>query len=54
MAAVDERRVQEFITDLTRTEYALPKGRKRRLSPKSIENIIGVLKLVVGTKVWRE
>lgn len=54
MSAVDERRVQEFITDLTRTEYALPKGRKRRLSPKSIENIIGVLKLIVGPKVWRE
>jgi integrase len=58
MAAVDERRVQEFIAGLTRTEYAVSaKGRKkalRKLSPKSIRNIVGVLKLIVGPKVWRE
>ena len=54
MSAIDERRVQEFINDLTRTEYVLPKGRRRLLSPKSIENIIGVLKLIVGPKVWRD
>src|SRR5439155_12299854 len=26
----------------------------KRLSPKTIRNIIGVLKLIVGEKVWRE
>ena len=54
MAAVDERRVQEFVADLSRTDYAVGSGRKRRLSPKSIRNIVGVLKLIVGPKVWRE
>lgn len=54
MTAIDERRVQEFIVDLTRTEYAVSKGRKRKLSPKSIRNIVGVLKLMVGPKVWRD
>ena len=54
MAAVDERRVQEFVADLSRTDYAVGRGRKRRLSPKSIRNIVGVLKLIVGPKVWRE
>jgi integrase len=54
MAAVDERRVQEFVAALSRTDYAVGKGRKRRLSPKSIRNIVGVLKLIVGPKVWRE
>lgn len=54
MAAMDERRVQEFIAVLSRTEYAVGKGRKRKLSPKSIRNIVGVLKLIVGPKIWRE
>jgi integrase len=42
--AVDERKVQEFIADLNRTE----------LSPKSIRNIIGVLKLILGKSRWRD
>jgi integrase len=42
--AVDERRVQEFIADLNRTE----------LSPKSVRNVIGVLKLILGKKRWRD
>lgn len=54
MAAVDERRVQEFIADLTRTEYVVSKGKRKKLSPKSIRNIVGVLKLIVGPKVWRD
>jgi integrase len=54
MAAVDERRVQELIADFARTEYALGNGRRRKLSPKSVLNIVGVLKLIVGPKVWRE
>jgi len=54
MDAIDERRVQEFIADLTRTEYVWPNGVSKKLSPKSIHNIVGVLKLIVGKKVWRE
>jgi integrase len=54
IAAIDERRVQEFIADLTRTEYVWPNGVSKKLSPKSIRNVIGVLKLILGEKVWRE
>jgi len=54
MAAIDGRRVQEFITDLSRTEYVWPNGVSKKLSPKTIRNIVGVLKLIIGQKVWRE
>jgi integrase len=54
IAAVDEKIVQEFIADLKRTEYKWPNGISRNLSPKTIRNIVGVLKLVLGKKVWRE
>jgi integrase len=54
LAAIDEKRVQEFIADLRRTEYKWPNGISRKLSPKSIRNIVGVLKQVLGEKVWRE
>ena len=54
LAAIDERRVQEFIADLIRTEYELPKGKRKLLSPKSIRNVVGVLKQVLGLKVWRD
>jgi integrase len=55
ISAIDERRVQEFIADLTRTEYVWPNGVSRKLSPKSISNIVGVLKKqILGEKVWRE
>jgi integrase len=54
MAAIDERRVQEFITDLSRMEYKWPNGVKRRLSPKTTRNIVEVLQLIVGEKVWRD
>lgn len=50
MNAIDERRVQEFISDLSRTEYVWPNGVSKRLSPKTIQNIIGVLKQIVGKK----
>ncbi|MGC2270525.1 MAG: tyrosine-type recombinase/integrase [Candidatus Sulfotelmatobacter sp.] len=53
-AAIDERRVQEFIAELVRTDYVKPNGIRKKLSPKSICNIIGVLKLILGKKVWRE
>ncbi|HKV81006.1 MAG TPA: tyrosine-type recombinase/integrase [Candidatus Sulfotelmatobacter sp.] len=52
--AIDERRVQEFIADLTRMEYLWPNGVSRKLSPKTIRNVLGVLKLILGEKVWRE
>ena len=54
IAAIDGRRVQEFITDLSRMEYMWPNGVKKRLSPKTIRNIVGVLKLIVGERVWRD
>jgi integrase len=41
---VDERKVQEFIADLNRTE----------LAPKSIRNIVGVLKLILGKSRWND
>ena len=51
-----ERRVQEFVADLSRAEYVVPNKKKTRkkLSPKSVRNIVGVLKLVLGKKVWRD
>ena len=54
LAAIDERRVQELITDLTRSTYKWPNGVSKKLSPKTIRNIIGVLKLILGEKVWRD
>ena len=42
---VNERAVQEFISDL---------HRDGKLAPKSILNVIGVIKLIVGEKVWRD
>ncbi len=44
MDGVDERKVQEFVANLNRTE----------LAPKSIRNIIGVLRLILGKSRWRE
>lgn len=54
IAAIDERRVQEFIAELSRMQYTWPNGVSKKLSPKSIRNIVGVLKQVLGEKVWRE
>ena len=53
---ITDRRVQELVAELSRTEYLVPNKRKtrKRLSPKSVRNIIGVLKLVLGKKVWRD
>ena len=42
------------LPDSTRTDYVVSKGRRKRLSAKSIRNIVGVLKLIVGAKVWRD
>ena len=54
IAAIDERRVQEFITDLRHRKHKWPNGVSRRLSPKTIRNIIGVLKMILREKVWRD
>lgn len=54
---VDETRVQEFVADLKRStfERRKPNGeliKTYRLSRKTILNIVGVTKLVLGRKVW--
>ena len=51
---MDERRVQEFIADLARRQHKWPNRISRKLSPKTIRNIVGVLKQILGEKVWRE
>jgi len=48
--AIDERRVQEFIADMTRMEYTWPNGVSKRLSPKTMRNIVGVLKQILGER----
>jgi len=62
--AVDEKAVQEFVADLKRAtfERRKPKGKDRqpegdvvktyRLSRKTILNIVGLVKLILGKKVW--
>jgi len=54
--AVDERQAQEFIAELSRTEYESPSrnGETKKLSPKSVRNIIGVLKLILGPRKVRD
>jgi len=52
--SIGEKEVQEFIATLTRTTYLSPSGARRPLSPKSILNIVGVLKQILGEKVWRD
>lgn len=52
--AINERQVQEFVADLTRTEYRWPNGVSKRISPKTIANIVGVLKQMIGPRVWRD
>lgn len=54
VSSIDERLVQQFIADLSRTEYKTPKGAVKVLSPSTIPNIITVLKLIVGKKIWRD
>lgn len=54
LSALDERQAQEFIAELSRSEYVDPAGNRKKLSPKSVRNIVGVLKLILGKKVWRD
>ena len=51
VTAIDERRVQEFISDLSRKEYVWPNGVSKNLSSKTIRNVVGVLKQILGRKV---
>jgi len=51
---IGEQEAQEFIATLTRTTYLSPAGARRQLSPKSIRNIVGVLKQILGVKIWRD
>src|ERR1700726_1483563 len=55
--AVDETAVQEFVADLKRTTFERRKKngqllKKYKLSRKTILNIVGALKLVLGRKRW--
>jgi len=55
--AVDETAVQEFVADLKRATFEMkkPNGdyiKTYKLSRKTILNIVGVVKLVLGKKVW--
>jgi integrase len=55
--AVDEMAVQEFVADLKRETFQMrkPNGdriKTYRLSRKTIANIVGVVKLILGKKVW--
>jgi integrase len=64
LTAVDETVVQEFVAELKRTTFEMrrPAGKTRKLtgdivktyglSRKTVLNIVGVVKLVLGRKVW--
>src|SRR5262249_46003210 len=58
LEAIDETAVQEFAASLKRTVFERRRTdgtliKTYRLSRKSVLNIVGVVKLVVGRKVWR-
>ncbi len=44
VADIDGKRAQEFITELVRAP----------LAPKTIQTVVGTLKLVIGKKAWRD
>jgi len=55
--AIDETAVQEFVADLKRATFKMTKRngdliKTYKLSRKTILNIVGVVKLVLGKKVW--
>ena len=54
---IDERKVQEFVADLKRATFEMRKRdgsiiKTYSLSRKTILNIVGLVKLVLGRKVW--
>ena len=55
--AVDETAVQEFVAGLKRATFKLTKRngsliKTYKLSRKTILNVVGVVKLVLGKKIW--
>ena len=55
--AIDETAVQEFVADLKRSTFERRRGdgtllKTYKLSRKTVLNIVGVVKLVLGRKVW--
>ena len=52
--SITEERVLEFVADLKKKMFVREYGEPYRLSRKTIRNIIGVVKLVLGKKVWRQ
>jgi integrase len=55
--AVDETAVQEFVADLKRATFRMrtpnsDPNKTYKLSRKTIFNIVGVVKLILGKKVW--
>lgn len=52
--AIDERRVQEFISVLNKTYYNKSNGKKKNLEAVTIHTMIKVLKAILGRKVWRD
>lgn len=55
--SLTQEQVQEFVSHLKKTTFELRRGEKLvktyKLSRKTILNIVGVVKLVVGKKVWQ-
>jgi len=51
--AIDERKVQEFISVLNKTYYTKSNGIKKNLEAVTIHTMIKVLKTILGRKVWR-
>ncbi len=54
MSTVTEERVQELVASMMQMTHKWPNGVTRKISPKTIRNVIGVLQLIVGEKVWSE
>jgi len=57
LESIDEIQVQEFVADLKRTVFERRKEngaliKSYRLSRESILNIVGVVKLIVGRRIW--
>jgi integrase len=52
--SITEERVLEFIADLKKKTFEKENGKPYKLSHSTIKHIVGVLKLVLGKKVWRQ
>lgn len=54
LAAIENKQAQELIAHLSHVEYKWPNGVSRKVSSKSIRNVVEVLKQILGKKVWRD